>query len=61
MKVYLDTSVLSAFLDSRNPERQELTKEVFDRIHEHEVFVSELTALEIDETPDEGLQGEMGR
>ncbi len=59
MKVYLDTSVLSAFYDSRNPERQELTKEFFARIHEHEVFISELTALEIDETPDEELRGKM--
>jgi hypothetical protein len=46
MKVYLDTSVLPALFDARNPERQELTKEFFSRIDEHEVFISELTRVE---------------
>ena len=59
MKVYLDTSVLSALFDARNPERQELTKEFFSRIHEHEVFVSELTRFEIEETPDSELREKM--
>lgn len=59
MKVYIDTSVLSALFDARNPERQELTKEFFSRINEHEVFISELTRLEIEETPDEELRDKM--
>ena len=59
MKVYLDTSVLSALFDARNPERQELTKEFFSRIDEHEVFISELTRVEIEETPDEELRDKM--
>ncbi len=50
MKIYLDT---------RNPERQELTKEFFSRIHEYEVFISELTRFEIEETPDEELRDKM--
>ena len=45
MKVYHDTSVLSALFDARNPERQELTKEFFSRIHEHEVFIVEGEAV----------------
>ena len=60
MRIYLDTSVLSALFDARNPERQELTKEFFSRIDEHEVFVSELTRLEIEATPDEELRRKMG-
>ncbi len=59
MKVYLDTSVLSALFDARKPERQELTKEFFSRIHEHEAFISELTRFEIEETPDEELRDNM--
>ncbi len=59
MKVYLDTFVLSALFDARNPERQELTKEFFSRIDEHEVFISELTRFEIEETPDEELRDKM--
>jgi len=61
MKIYLDTSVLSALFDARNPERQELTKEFFSRIDEHEVFISELTRVEIEETPDEELRDKMRR
>jgi predicted nucleic acid-binding protein len=59
MRIYLDTSVLSALFDARNPERQELTKEFFSRIDEHEVFISDLTRVEIEETPDEELRDKM--
>jgi hypothetical protein len=52
-------SVLSALFDARNPERQELTNEFFSRIDEHVVFISELTRVEIEETPDEELRDKM--
>jgi predicted nucleic acid-binding protein len=53
------SSVLSALFDARNPERQELTNEFFSRTDEHEAFVSELTRVEIEETPDEELRDKM--
>jgi predicted nucleic acid-binding protein len=35
IRVYLDTSVISALFDDRNPERQDLTKRFFDEIDYH--------------------------
>jgi predicted nucleic acid-binding protein len=59
MRIYLDTSVFSALFDVRNPERQELTKEFFSKIDEYEVFISNLTRIEIDKTPDKDLREKM--
>ncbi len=59
MKVYLDTSVLSALFDVRNPERKELTKEFFSNIRDYEVYISNLTRIEIDKTPDNELREKM--
>jgi predicted nucleic acid-binding protein len=47
LKVYLDTSVISAIYDDKNPERQELTKLFFNNIHRFDVYISELTIAEI--------------
>ncbi|MHA1143134.1 MAG: type II toxin-antitoxin system VapC family toxin [Candidatus Helarchaeota archaeon] len=51
IKVYLDTSVISALFDQRNPERQALTREFFDSLEKIEVYISEITLLEIDHIP----------
>lgn len=32
IKIYLDTSVISALFDDRNPERQDLTKIFFEKL-----------------------------
>jgi predicted nucleic acid-binding protein len=58
-KVYLDKSVISVLFDSKNPERQELTKLFFDNIHKFEVFVSRLTIVEIENTPNSQLKAKM--
>ncbi len=58
-RIYLDTSVVSALHDSRNPERQSLTREFFSRIDEFVIFISELTLAEIEATPDEDLKAMM--
>lgn len=52
MKIYLDTSVLSAMFDTRNPERLEITKEFFAGRVADRLVVSELTLAEIAATPD---------
>ena len=50
IRVYLDTSVISALFDDRNPERQDLTKRFFDEIESFEVYISEVLLAEIDAT-----------
>ena len=52
MKVYLDTSVVSALFDERNPERQALTRSFFDAADRFDVHISELTLAEIERAPD---------
>lgn len=57
--MYLDTSVISALFDDRNPERQALTEEFFSRIDIYDVYISELTIAEIESTPDQSLKNKM--
>jgi predicted nucleic acid-binding protein len=47
MTLYLDTSVISAMFDKRNPERQEITKEFFETRSDDRMIISELTLVEI--------------
>lgn len=59
IKVYLDTSVVSALFDDRNPERQGLTSSFFNILDRFDVHVSELTLAEIERTPDTKLARRM--
>ncbi|NVM56082.1 MAG: type II toxin-antitoxin system VapC family toxin [Candidatus Helarchaeota archaeon] len=59
MKVYLDTSVISALFDSKNPERQSLTKSFFNDLEKYELYISEITVIEIERVPDIELQNKM--
>jgi predicted nucleic acid-binding protein len=52
IKVYLDTSVLSALFDDRNPHRQFLTQLFFKNIETFDAYVSEVILAEIDGTRD---------
>ncbi len=61
LRVYLDTSVVSAYVDERLPERRRATLAFWERLAEYEVSVSELTVVEIKATGDTGLRGEMER
>lgn len=61
MKIYLDTSVISAFFDDRNPERKALTEEFFSKIDIYDTYISELTIAEIEKTPDKSLKDKMKR
>jgi len=51
MKVYLDTSVISALFDERTPERQNLTKAAWDILDNYDVCVSELVVDELSAAP----------
>lgn len=59
MKIYLDTSVISALFDDRNPERKSLTEAFFMKLSEYDVYISEITILEIERTPDPELVDKM--
>lgn len=52
LRIYLDTSVVSAYVDERVPERKRQTIEFWDSIAEFDVYVSELTVSEIQATHD---------
>jgi predicted nucleic acid-binding protein len=59
IKVYLDTSVISALFDERNPERKSLTKIFFNGIDEFDAYISDITVAEIEQTPDKELRTKM--
>jgi hypothetical protein len=59
-KVYLDTSVPGAYLDSRWPERQVLTQEFWrERLPSYEPVISVVVLEEIRNTPNPALQANM--
>ncbi|MBE0477537.1 PIN domain-containing protein [Candidatus Aerophobetes bacterium] len=59
MKIYLDTSVISALFDNKNPERKALTEEFFSGIRLYRTYISELSLVEIAKTPDKSLRDKM--
>lgn len=50
LRIYLDTSVLSAAVDDRDPHRRELTEMFFARAGAYDFSISEMTITEIDRT-----------
>jgi len=58
-KIYLDTSVISAQFDTRNPARQQLTDNFFSQLNKFEVYISELTLDELAKTPQPDLKEQM--
>lgn len=52
IKIYLDTSVISALFDTRTPERQRLTKKAWINFKNYEVYISEKVLYEINQTND---------
>jgi predicted nucleic acid-binding protein len=52
-KVYLDTSVISALFDERTPERLEMTAELWSKLIDYEVFISELVLEELEKANDQ--------
>jgi len=52
LRIYLDTSIFSAYFDDRAPDRRVQTKEFWARIAAFEASTSELTREELEKTPD---------
>ena len=59
IKIYFDTSVISALFDDRNPDRKHLTEIFFANITEFDPYISSITNAEIDHSPDEDLKDKM--
>ena len=59
LKVYLDTSVISALFDDRNPERKSLTESFFREIENYKVYISDFTIAEIEKTPNNEIRKKM--
>lgn len=59
LRVYLDTSVLSAYCDERAPERMAETREFWARLAEAEASISDLVLDEVERTPDESRRSVM--
>lgn len=50
-RVYLDTSVLSAYFDEYWPERQELTRKFWQKRKDYQIFISPKTQEELQQAP----------
>jgi len=59
LRVYLDTSVFSAYFDERMPERQAQTREFWERLAEFEVATSEVTRQEMMQLPESPLRSSL--
>jgi hypothetical protein len=58
--LYLDTTIPSAYLDERAPDRQRLTQRFWsERLSDFRSVISVVTLREIEDTPDEKLRVEM--
>ena len=59
LRLYLDTSVISAYVDERLPERRRATLEFWERLGGYDVAISELTLTETRATGDVALRQSM--
>lgn len=51
-RLYLDTSVISALYDARTPERQALTKSLWENLDRYDVHISDKVIEEIMQAPE---------
>ena len=57
LRVYLDTSVISAYFDDRAPDRMAETRAFWSKLPQFEVSTSALVREEIERTPDARRRG----
>lgn len=57
--VYLDTSIISAYYDARNPERQKQTREFWGKLKGYQVLTSALVLTEIGKLRDSTKKGKL--
>lgn len=59
LRIYIDTSVLSAYFDERTPERLAETREFWTRLLEFEAQTSDLVVEEIEQTSNSDRRSQM--
>lgn len=59
LRLYLDTSVFSAYYDGRAPERQRLTQEFWTKLAECDALCSQLTLDELSKVADETQRAQL--
>lgn len=57
--IYLDTSVVSAYYDTRNPERQKLTRGFWGKLKGYQILTSALVLTEIGNLKDSSKKGKL--
>jgi len=58
-RIYLDTSVISALFDYRNPDRRDITRDFFSKVDNFDTFVSHITVDEVDDASNPELRSRM--
>ena len=58
-RIYLETSVPSAYWDDRDPVRMGRTREFWQQLPSYEVFVSVMTIDEVERHPEEGRRRDL--
>ena len=58
-RVYLDTSIPSAYWDDHDPSRKARTREFWPQLPSWEVFVSAMTIAEVERHPDATRRAEI--
>jgi predicted nucleic acid-binding protein len=58
-RIYLDTSVISALFDDRNPDRRDITRDFFLKIDKFDTFVSDITVDEVNDASNPKLRSRM--
>ena len=58
-RIYLDTSVIPALIDERNPERMNLTRDFMAVSGHYDLCISEITTAELERTPDPIIRDNM--
>ena len=59
LKIYLETSVVSALFDERQPERKRLTETFWQELERYEPYISTLVQKELSDHPKERIRREM--
>ena len=59
LKIYMDTSVFSAFFDDRAPDRKTLTEQFWENSSVYDIAISSLTIEELRQTSDLQLRSKM--
>ncbi len=59
IRVYLDTSVISAHFDKRNPERRFLTALFFEKVESFDAYISDVVLAEVGDTRDIQLRDKL--